>query len=237
MKSRPAIPAEQAPVIKPDRRAVRALVRLTEALSTAFSAASEEERGILTSPETVTELEAMAASAGIPVAKIAEYSVAAREAIAAMREADGIGGPGLRYRREMSRLFYRPPRMAVLEGRKWVSPKRRTGESLAMGERAAVAREYARQGLRVVPGAGEAEDCLQYELEYMAWLINGEAAALEAGNTAEMLRLRGLRRHFVDHHLEEFCRGVSAFVEDHSDDPVLLFYARLLDLVALRLKE
>ncbi len=237
MRDDPAYFENQVLAPEPDQRAAWALVQLIEALSTAFSAASAEERRILTLPETLAELESKAALAAIPVAKIAEQSFAAREAIAAMREAEGDEEPGLRYRREISRLFYRPPRMAVLEGRKWVSLKHRTEEALAMGGRAAVAREYARQGLRVVPGSGEAEDCLQYELEYMAWLINGELGALEAGNTAEMLRLRGLRRDFAAHHLGDFCRGVSVFVEDHSEDPVVLFYAKLLYLVAARFSE
>ena len=232
MKGSPTIPEVPVQMAKADVSALVALARLVEVLSIAFSSASEEQRRLLVSQEMLLDLEALMSEAGIPVAKITELSVAARESIAATCQAQGEDSAAVRYRREMSRLFYQPPRMAVLEGRKWVTKKHRTAESAEIGERAAVAREYARQGLRVVPGASEAEDSLQYELEYMAWLLDGEADALAAGDLARVLQLRTFRRQFAAHHLGEFCRGVSVFVEDHSEDPVLLYYARLLYLVA-----
>lgn len=130
------------------------------------------------------------------------------------------------YRIEFTRLFISPPPRISLEGYTWI--KNRSDVSKRHGEKFAVSQDYRQLGLKMKADAKDPYDHLTSELDYMSYVANAEAQAWDAGDIASAREWRALGRSFMQDHLVDMAKGVSAETMRLSENVVIRFCAALL---------
>ena len=79
-----------------------------------------------------------------------------------------------------------------------------------------VVRAYAAEGVRIDPADDTPEDHMGFELQFMAELLDRQAAALESENLDEARRLGGVSQDFLQDHLAKWTPLLCNAIDEHA---------------------
>lgn len=133
-------------------------------------------------------------------------------------------------RQEYTRLFFGVPPMIPLTGESWVTHKNEF--ALSHGERASVALEFRRRGLKNKPGKNLPADNLVSELDFLWYIISQEQGSLSQGDVLNAREWEKIRHTFYDEHFREFAYGVAEAILHTSVNYYLEVLGRLLNSIA-----
>lgn len=208
---------------------LEALRLLCASLARLFSYPDAATAAAFTNSESVAYLVALTEQARLAEEELSPAAEAAAAAAASAPDDERARAMRLTF----TRLFYCPDAPIPLEGRHWIRREPDEPER-ALGEEAAVARYFRASGVAVRKGVVERACALTSELDFAAYVLERELFFSHAGDGAQALLWKRRRVRFVQRHLGELAREVSAGILAQADWPPLRYWALLLVAVVRR---
>jgi len=213
---------KKAKIENPLCERVSAAARLFQLASWQFSYLDIKHAELFTSEESLESYRALcgAASQGRPF--MADECKTLESALVGYPLEERI----VDLRQEYTRLFIAPPILIPLVGSKWV--KNKTLIAQKKGEAFAVGQYYRDLGLVNQSSVRDPDDHLISELDFISYVACAEAGAWCENDAASALEWRDLKEEFLDNHLNEFACNISRAIQHETNNPFIIFAARLL---------
>ncbi len=142
------------------------------------------------------------------------------------------------FRREYTRLFVTPGKHIFLEGSWWYRrqcdgwvPSGSASSGYNPNDRARVAREYRKLGLRVREGVHYPPDHISNELDFVAYVLGMAAKCLSEMDIKSAKEWDIVAFRFVCNHLFEPTRGIYERGLQQTDDKMVVFSLNMLKAV------